>query len=166
MSGLRDGLYVCEVDAEEGPRQLVTVLEPEVVHRAGLIPEAIVGTLGEPGFDGAISLEEFVPNDAFVAFLHDVVGRFTPELDGARADAERTGKGWLYVIDRRTPTPDGPVPPEDILGYFAVHDGRVVPGSYRSNPNHRLLTINGFFRLEEELHRRLVSELTARVARP
>jgi hypothetical protein len=60
------------------------------------------------------------------------------------AEAARLGNGWVYIIDQRTPTPGGQVPPEDIIGAFEVKDGDILPGSYRASPNHMILSPNGF----------------------
>jgi hypothetical protein len=97
---------------------------------------------------------------SFVDFLHDVISRHGPNLPALLAEAQRLGHGHVYVIDGRTPTPHGDVPPHDIIGAFQVEGGRVTPGSYQRNPNHMLLAAGGFFRLDPALHERLVAELT------
>jgi hypothetical protein len=140
-----------------------TVLPPEVFSKTGAVGEAVVGALPRDGSEHeSISPEGFVPNEAFIRFLHLVVAEHAPTFAGVQTEAERIGNGWLYIIDRRTPTPEGPVPPEDIIGGFQVKGGRVVPGSYVAGESHRLLTERGFFHLDDELHRKLVDELVAR----
>lgn len=140
-----------------------TVLPPEVFSKAGAAGDAIVGTLARgEGADGSLSSEGFVPNEGFSRFLHRMVAEHAPASEGLQAEAARVGSGKVYIVDRRTPTPEGPVPPEDIIGGFEVTSGRVVPGSYTPNPSHRLLTDRGFFHLEDELHRKMVAELAAR----
>jgi hypothetical protein len=66
----------------------------------------------------------------------------------------------VYVIDQRTRTPQGAVPPEDIVGRFEVKGGQVVPGSYRPSPKHMILSSCGFFELGE-LQPYLLAELAA-----
>jgi hypothetical protein len=137
--------------------EYATVLPPEVFSKAGASGEAIVGTL--PRDNG---IAGFVPNEEFTRFLQQVVAAHAPTTPGFDAEAKRVGSGWVNVIDRRTPTPGGPVPPEDIIGGFQVANGRAVPGSYSPNTAHQLLTERGFFNLEDDLHAKLVSELVAR----
>jgi hypothetical protein len=61
----------------------------------------------------------------------------------------------LYVIDGRAPAPrrgrEWKVSSEDVFGEFDVKKGEIVPGSYRPNPQHRILSKKGFFKLEDEL---------------
>jgi hypothetical protein len=71
------------------------------------------------------------------------------------------GDGTLYVIDRRTPTPQSAVLEEDIFGEFEVKDGRIVPGSYRPNSKHFLFSSKGFFQLGAHLEDCLLEVLAA-----
>jgi hypothetical protein len=82
-------------------------------------------------------------------------------LPGLIAKAKRQGEGWVYVVDQRTPFPQGAVPPEDIVGAFEIKDGQVVSGSYRPSPKHMILSASGFFRLGSELQPCLLEELNA-----
>ena len=141
-----------------------TVLPPEVFSKAGAAGEAIVGALPRGGGNGdaSVSPEGFVPNEVFSRFLHSLVAEHAPSIPSIQAEAERIGNGWVSVIDRRTPNPKGPVPPEDIIGAFQVTAGRVVPGSYVAGEGYRLLTERGFFHLDDGLHKKLVDELITR----
>ena len=68
------------------------------------------------------------------------------------------------MIDRRTRAPEGPVREileQDIFGEFQVKKGRIVPGSYRPNLKHYLLTEDGFFQLGPELEESLLEVLAA-----
>jgi hypothetical protein len=161
-----DRFYVCRVETPEGQQDYVTLLPPEIAFRSGLAPEAIVGVLSHPlEPDERITPDVFVRNRIFVDFLHQVIARHASNQPGFQEETKRIGKGWVYVIDQRTPTPRGAVPPEDIIGAFEVKDGEVVLGSYRASPQHRILSANGFFRLDAELHRCLLNELEARNSR-
>jgi hypothetical protein len=156
-------VYVCRVSTSQGQRDYVTLLPSDVVFEQGLSPETIVGELAHPlGPGESIQPENFARNRVFVAFLHEVIARHAPEQPGFQAEARRLGNGWLYLIDQRTPTPQGPVPPEDILGAFQIQNGEVVPGSYQASSRHRILSSAGFFRLEPGLHQCLLQELAAR----
>src|SRR5262249_4525582 len=122
---------VCRVNTPEGMKDFITCLPHEYVFKHGLAPEAIVGELAHPlGADEAITPAIFARSRVFVDFLHDVIARRAPDQPGRIAEARRQGNGWVAVIDQRTPTPRGAVPPEDVLGLFEVKDGEVVPGSY------------------------------------
>ena len=62
--------------------------------------------------------------------------------------AQQQQKGWLYVIDWRTPEgPNGNVGPEDIIGGFEVREGTMVQGSYQPNANYRAMTKHGMTKL-------------------
>lgn len=155
--------YVCRVQTPDGERDYVTLLPPQTAFVQGLAPEAIVGVLSRPLAEGErITPEVFARNRVFVDFLHEVIARCAPSQPGFQAEARRLGSGWVYIIDQRTPTPGGPVPPEDILGAFQVQGGEVVPGSYRPSHKHLILSANGFFRLDAGLHQCLLRELVAR----
>ena len=136
--------YVYRVKTPEGDRDLVSLLSG--AFEFGLIEEAIVGECTQ-------SLEDD----------EHVIARHAPQLPALRAEARRQHTGWVYVIDARTASPDGHVPPCDIIGGFEVRSGEVAPGSYRPNTDHKLLTANGVFRLEPALHERLMEQINERI---
>jgi hypothetical protein len=109
-----------------------------------------------------VTPDNFGRNPVFVDFLHQFIAVHAPASPEIQAAASEQRTGWIYIIDRRTPTPEGRVPPEDILGGFEVSQGRIVPASYRANPAHRILSSSGFFRLGPELEALLIEELTTR----
>lgn len=153
-------MNICRVDTPDGPKDYVTCLSHEHVFKHGLQPEAIVGVLVRPLENGEqINPDNFARNRVFVDFMHSVIARRGPELPGFIAEAKRQGEGWVYVVDQRTPTPQGAVPPEDIVGVFEIRNGQVVVGSYRASPNHVILSANGFFFLGAELQSCLIEEL-------
>lgn len=158
-------IYVCRVQTPDGFEDYVTLVSPESSLQHGLAPEAIVGVLSRPLNPGEqITPQVFARNRMFVEFLHEVIARHVPSEPSCRTEARRLGSGWLYIIDQRTATPAGDVPPEDIVGSFEVKDGDIVPSSYRSNPKHVILSANGFFQLSQFLHSCLLKELSARQA--
>lgn len=114
-------VYVCRVRVPEGTREYATVLAPDDVFARGLPGVAIVGTLLRPLAESEdASPDVFTPNPAFVRFMQDVLAKHTPLVDSFRAEARRQREGWVYVIDARTPDPDGTVPPEDVIGAVEV----------------------------------------------
>jgi hypothetical protein len=155
--------YVCQAETPEGAKDYVTLVPPETAFSHGLVPESIVGVLLRPlGPGEPITPAVFARNRVFVNFLHAVIARHGPDQADCQAEAARLGEGWVYIIDGRTPTPGGPVPPEDIFGAFEVKAGKLLPGSYRASHKHMILSPRGFFRLDEGLRQCLLRELTSR----
>ena len=153
-------MSIVNVVTENGPQDYVALASPDVAFSVGLRAEAVVGMLRRPVADGGtIVPDNFIANPVFVKFLASVIAEWGPADAELRDEATRIGKGSVVVIDRRTPTPEGPVPPDDILGAFIVEDGKV--GAYLASPNHRLLTDQGFFRLNDWLKDRLRQALAA-----
>jgi hypothetical protein len=87
-------------------------------------------------------------------------------VEGLRQAGQQQGEGYVYLIDARTPQPNGQVLSPDVIGVVKVQDGTLVAASYQHNPNHRLLTEDGFFKLPAELEPILQTDLRARCARP
>jgi len=109
--------HVYRVKSPEGFRDVVSLLPDDVVFVSGLAGEAIVGhctQLLEKGV--SITDVNFQPNKLFVDLLHDVIATEGPEPPALQAEARRQHTGRVYVIDARTPTPAGHVPPYDIIG--------------------------------------------------
>lgn len=155
-------INVCHVDTPEGPKDYITCLSHEHIFQHGLAAEAIIGVLLQPLKTGeAITPSDFARNRVFVEFMQTVIARRAPELPGFIAEAKRQGEGWIYVVDQRTPTPQGAVPPEDIVGAFQIRNGQVVSGSYQASSRHVILSEHGFFRLGSELQPCLLEELAA-----
>jgi hypothetical protein len=160
-------ICVIKVDTPEGAKDYVALTSARTAFSFGLIPEAILGELKRPlSSEEPITPDNFMANSVFRSFLADVIGRNGPQDPDMQAEAARLGQGYIAVIDQRAPTPQGPVSPEDIMGIFGVHGGKVVPGSYQASPNHRLLTGDGFFRLGRFLDARLQQEVAARASDP
>ena len=156
-------ISVCRVHTSEGVKDYVTCVPERTAFARGLAPEAIIGVLLQPVDQVAsITPAVFARNRVFVDFLHDVIARRGAELPGLIAEARRQGEGWVYVIDQRTRDPKGRVPPEDIVGVFAVQGGRIVTGSYQRSPKHLILSADGFFQLGAELQACLLEELAAK----
>lgn len=158
-------LLVCKVHQADGPVAYVTLTPQDQLAVRGIAPQEIVGQIVDPGRPG-IAPDNFARNRVFVEFLHGVIARHGPSLPGLRAQAQRQGEGIVALVDGRAETPQATVPPEDILGAFQAADGRILAGSYRPNPNHRILSARGFFRLDPQLRQHLLDELAASAAGP
>jgi hypothetical protein len=155
-------ITVFRADSPEGPKDYISCLSHEQVFERGLAKEAIIGVLLRPlESDEPITPAVFARNRVFVDFLHALIARRGPQLPGLIAEARRQGNGWVVIIDQRTPTPGGPVPPEDIIGVFAVKDGQLVANSYQPSPKHVILSSDGFFQLGSELQACLLEELAS-----
>ena len=155
---------ICRVNTPDGVKEYVTYLHHETAFEKGICPEAVIGVVLEPIEEfKSITPEIFVKNSVFVNFMHEVIGRCGPNTHSFIAEAKRLRNGWVYVIDQRTPSPNGNVPPEDIIGGFEVKKGKVMDGSYRANPNHLILSTRGFVQLGTELHSYLLEELSKRI---
>ncbi len=141
---------------------LVSLLSDEHVLRSGLPGPAIIGRLREHREAGApLTPDNLEVNDEFVDFLHDIIARETPNDPAFQRAVKRQRDGWMYVIDRRTPTPAGEVPAEDILGAFRIENGEAVPGSYQRMKTHRIVSERGLFQLDDYLQPKLIEALRA-----
>jgi hypothetical protein len=157
-------VHVYVVRTPQGEKQYLTPLPTDVAFSRGLIREAIVGEAPRPlGPGEPVTPANFVPNPAFVRLMHDVLARHAPHDAACNAEAKRQESGWVYILDGRTKTPQGAVPPEDIIAALPVENGEFVPGAYRLNARHALLTNDGFFRLPPCLHEQLLIELRRRL---
>ncbi len=151
---------ICEVQTDNGLVAYVTLASADEVVKRGLIAQEILGQLMDATrTDEPLDPANFARNRAFVDFLHEAIQRHAPALPNLIAAAKAQGSGWVFIVDGRTPTPQGAVPPEDVVGGFDVRDGEIVDGSYSANPNHRLLSHRGFFQLEPDLERCMLADL-------
>lgn len=155
-------ISICEVETPNGMVAYVTLAAPGEAIRRGLVPQEIIGQLLDlHRADGPFDPDNFARNRAFVDFMHGVIQQHGPAVPNLVEAAKKQNNGWVYIIDGRTPDPQGAVPAEDIVGGFQVENGEIVAGSYLPNPNHRILSCRGFFQLEPTLEQRLLDELTS-----
>ena len=151
-------VVACRVNDGNGERiviALATVSDAQVV---GLSARQVVGQLLEPSATEVIEPTKFARNPAFFDFMHDVIRRHGPKLPALQAAARAQREGHVFIIDGRTPTPEGRVPPEDIIGGFQVREGIVEEATYSANPNYRLLSELGFTQLDSALLEHLQNE--------
>jgi hypothetical protein len=109
-------VFVFEIDSGAGTQEVVSILGPDIVFEHGLCTEAILGIL-RPDANGShrITPHCFQENPAFVQYLRALLADHLLDLEGLRA-AQQQGDGYVYLIDRRTPQPEGQVPPADVIG--------------------------------------------------
>ena len=149
------------LSGDNPPIPYLSLLAPSEVEQFGRLPrEAIVGEFLHPPAAGRpLDPATLRINARFVHFVHVVIARWAPKSPEFASAAERQRDGWIYVLDARTPTPEGRVPPEDILGAFEVRDGVVVADSYQPFPEHMVFTERGVVQLTPFLRERFVLEL-------
>jgi hypothetical protein len=138
-----------------------SLLDPSIAFSRELPGEAIVGellVLAEPG-GAAMRPGQIRVNPVFVDFLHRVIATYAPSLEEFQGEVQRQRDVWIYVVDARTPTPQGEVPPEDIIGAFEVRGRQLVSDSYRAFPAHQIVPERGLFRLTDVLQDCLLWEL-------
>jgi hypothetical protein len=154
------GIFMYRVKFPDGMMDVLSLIPPSMADQSGLAADAIIGVReGAGDASEPITAENLKPNPNFVQLLHDVIASHAPDLPALQEAAREQGDGRVYVIDARTKTPAGEVPPHDILGAFEVKDRVVVPGSYQLNTNHQLFSADGLFRLEPALHLQLMSRI-------
>ncbi len=110
---------------EEESKDYVTCLSTERLSRyAGIPSEGIIGQILRPLEPGEpVTPGNFAANTVFVDLMQAVIASRGPQTKDLSADAKRLGGGTLYVIDRRTRAPEGPVREileQDIFGEFEV----------------------------------------------
>ena len=162
LSTMLDGgreVFRYQVDFGGGERDVLSLLDPEWVSQRGLHPEAVIAVLPADTESDVINPADVRENGPFLRLLSRAIFENADRCGLLRREAEIQGSGFVYLLDGRTPTPGGRVPPEDIIGAFEVRDGALVAGSYRHNPRHRLFTTAGWFRLPAEIEDALQTRL-------
>lgn len=129
-------LNVFEVFVEGAMHHYIGFLDPVRAGAEGIISRAILGEY-TPTEDGKFDASTFKLNPEFIAALTDYMNDAPSRSTEAVGQAQGQRTGWVYVLDSRTPDPDGRVPPGDIVGAYAVDEtGQIVPNSFQYNSNH------------------------------
>lgn len=148
-------IQIYRVRTEEGLKDYFVICNEEISEKIlnkSLHTESIVGeSLRLIDELNDISPDNFARNPVFVEFMHKIIADFGETFTGLKEAAQRQREGIICIIDGRTPTPQGPVPPEDIIGIFKITNGLIIRGSYMPNPNHLILSEKGFFQLHPEI---------------
>jgi hypothetical protein len=168
--------YGYEVPGDDGTVHFISPLPHEIAFQHGLVPEAILGTVVErparfariegQRIAGAqmVNPQGLTPahvelNPGFVRFLQQSLARHGPTLRGLLDAARSQREGFVYIIDARTPTPNGDVPVEDISGAFAVRSGSL--GAFTANEHYRAVGRHGLMRMDPALEHLFLGDLTA-----
>ena len=158
--GGRADLHVFRIEFEGQPRDVLSLIPINAAFEEGFPRASIIGFVRNPIQPGQ-AVFEIDENPEFVDLLHAVIARHAPSWPQFQKEARRQKEGWIYVIDGRTPDPGGEVPGIDIIGAFELNSGVCCSDSYRRNPNHRLMTERGLFKLPPALHRVLLEQVSA-----
>lgn len=119
-----------------------TFLPHSVVLEHGLIGEVIVGEF-KSNQSGEVDIENgFLANSLFKETIFSFVKKQMANDSGLINAAKKQKGGWVYIIDQRTPDPQGEVPPQDIIGAFEVVDANL--GEFSPNKNYSIRSNNGF----------------------
>lgn len=115
-------------------------------------PKNDIAIVGWSSHESPLAMfKDFEQNEKLKATIHSIMKRTFLEIGWLKEQASMHKEGWMHIPDGRTLTPFGRCPdPEDIFATVLVRDGQLVPGKIEMMPTHRLLTINGLFRLPGE----------------
>lgn len=150
------------LDFGGGERDVVSLLDPDWVFEHGLHPEAVLAVVRDGADPVELAPDDVQENGPFLRLLSRVLFENLTDSGDVRRKAKIQGSGYVYLLDARTPDPAGRVPAEDIIGAVQVDGAEPVAGSYQHNPNHRLFTATGWFRLPDDLEAALQHRLRAR----
>lgn len=132
----------------------LSLLPPDVVQQHGLPTAAVFGEVDPRRPD--MTVDGFTANEEFLALLNNVIAENAMTLESVQKQLQKVKNGPVYVVDRRTVNKGGLPPFEDILGWYAVRDGAIIPDSFNPSPNYQLLSNNGPLELEPELEEKLI----------
>lgn len=135
-------LKIIETTVDGINKSYCTFISQEHIFKYGLSANVIVGEVqkldsGEVDFENS-----FVENTLFKKSIFDFLEKEIVNDPQLIESARQQDEGWVYILDQRTPTPDGEVPPYDIVGAFEVKEG-VLEG-FSANQNYQLKSENGF----------------------
>eukprot|EP00123_Amoebidium_parasiticum_P022743 comp9404_c0_seq1/m.4457 comp9404_c0_seq1/g.4457 ORF comp9404_c0_seq1/g.4457 comp9404_c0_seq1/m.4457 type:complete len:185 (-) comp9404_c0_seq1:494-1048(-) len=145
-----DGLYLHK--ATDGKGDYVLSFQSDPNKAKG---KAVIGWLLN---GGSLKPSNFEENKEFRTLLNDTVAATFTQDDELAHQAIGHKEGWMHIQDYRNPAFQNRIPEtEDIIGSVLVKDGELVPGTFQPMPVHRLLSMNGMFRLNTPLHEKLVA---------
>jgi hypothetical protein len=148
-------MRVLEIQRGGVNQRIATYLTDDEIGRlAGIPPEAVIGVVDDD--------DQLRVNSLFREFLHTVIGRFAALDPDMQAVAQSHGDGRLVYVDSRLPESVDPVPDEDVIGWFQVRSGAIVPGSYLPNPHHRIENAYGLSAAIGAMRQPMVAELSRR----
>lgn len=138
-------LHIYEFQTNEGPKHVVALLDPSLVHDEG-IPDACVLGEFDPDGQGQFDPKTFRRNDAFVLAFRDYMNTRLNDSDDIHQLAAQKPGLPLYLIDPRHQNDElldeaEPEVPEavDVVGcYYVDSSGQIRANSFEPNEHHRL----------------------------
>lgn len=116
------------------------------------VADQIIGQTASPEID-RIHVG-FIDNPLMKESIFDLLQKKYQILQYFQQLAKAYGDGWMPIVDGRSISMFARTPePDDIMAMILVRDGSIVPGSIQRMPTHRLLTVNGLFRLPTDLEK-------------
>ena len=152
-------LFVYSIKIEGNALAALSLLPPHIVEQAGLPTEAVLGDVDPRRSE--MTVEQFTPNEKFVQFLHQIIGRYAHTLPSVQTLAQKVHNGPVYVMDQRSLQKGLRPPFEDVIGWYGARNGELLPETYNGNPNYALLSSAGPITLEEPLEKALFEAILA-----
>jgi hypothetical protein len=130
-------INVFEIQREGATQHLIGFIDPILAGARGIDARAILGEF-TPGADGGFDPRTFQVNPRFITafeeFMNEVAARSSELMD----EATKHPGGRLNIVDGRfRSNAPGDPPSAELIGRFVIDEaGRIVPGSFRHNPDH------------------------------
>lgn len=103
--------------------------------------------------------DKFIENKVFRKYMNDSIQKYCDKSDYLVRRAYELQSGWINIIDNRSKYLERRTPPEDIFGSFLLEDGIIQKHTFFPMPTHRLLTVDGIFRLDSDIEECMIKEL-------
>jgi hypothetical protein len=144
-------------DQTHGAIHAISFFSPqELEHLGGLPGSAILARMKDP--EGGLTGDNLEFNGAFLQLLHETVQQhfpLLPDLQQLKLGPEAT---HLYVHVTRPGRTARSEEPADIIGRFAVRDGKLDPATYEGHPGFAPVTPEGMFIMHPDVERALISQ--------
>ena len=147
-----DEFYIYSINIEGAMRRLASPLPSEFTNQHGLCNEATAGEF----IDGD-SPEHFTPNPEFVRFMQWALAKHAPAAPSFQSQAEKQPDGPTYIVDIRSIMQGKEPQQEDLIGVIMLEGGQ--PKEFKGSAGYKVLTENGFMRIEPWLHQKYLQEL-------
>jgi len=135
-----------------------TFIHHDYLFKYGLLGAVIIGEV-EKSDSGEMDFKNtFKENPLFKKTIFNFIEIEAINDPALITEAKKQNNGWVYIVDQRTPTPEGEVPPFDIIGAFEVTNGKL--GNFNANQNYQLKSVNGFTNFGETLNIKMNNYLT------
>jgi hypothetical protein len=130
-------INVFEVERAGATQHLIGFIDPVLAGARGIDARAILGEF-TPGADGGFDSRTFRANPRFITAFEQFMNEVAASSAELTNEARKHPGGRLNVVDaRHRGNPHGDPPNAELIGSFTIDEaGRIVPGSFRHNPDH------------------------------